>query len=329
MPPAIKFLAEHSNDSEYTYWFIQKLERLASYLLVTSQDVNHRMDRFKWVLVEMEDRPNHSITEPLNNIELTEWEKARFMECLNGDIYTMTSQRRNYIVQRLDSFVSDGGASYNAKLFTIEHVLPQTPANDSEWMAWWPDLTVQKLWLNKIANLVPLTRQRNSAAQNYDFETKKIKYFQTKAGTSSYTLTTQVLNVMTWTPAVVKSRQESLLSIFEDKWDLKINPDAQDLTIYLLAGRGGTANGYPADQGEFVVVVGSKISAETSEGFQEGYGKLRTELIEKGDIVDLKFINDYRFKSPSAAAAVVLGRSSNGRKEWVLLDGRSLEQTGH
>ncbi len=41
------------------------------------------------------------------------------------------------------------------------------------------------------------------------------------------------------------------------------------------------------------------------------------------------FIKDYTFKSPSAAAAVVLGRSSNGRKEWVLLDGRSLDQTGN
>lgn len=53
------------------------------------------MDRFKWVLVEMENRPDHSITEPLKNVELTEWEKNRFKEALNGDIYTMTSQRRS------------------------------------------------------------------------------------------------------------------------------------------------------------------------------------------------------------------------------------------
>lgn len=329
MPPAIKFLAEHPNDSEYTYWFIKKLERLASYLLVTSQDVNHRMDRFKWVLVEMENRPDHSIENPLKNIELTEWEKSRFIEALNGDIYTMTSQRRNYIVQRLDSFVSDGGASYNVKLFTIEHVLPQTPSPESKWMSIWPDLKQQKYWLNKIANLVPLTRQRNSAAQNYDFETKKAKYFQTKAGTSSYTLTTQVLNVASWTPTIVESRQKDLIQVFVDNWDLKADPDVRELSIYLLAGRGGNANGRPADQSEFIVNQGSRISNDISDGFQEGYGRLRSELINNGTIVDGVFAQDYQFKSPSAAAAVVLGRSSNGRKEWVLLDGRSLEQTGH
>ncbi len=327
MPPAIKFLAEHPNDSEYTLWFIRKLERLASYLLVTSQDVNHRMDRFKWVLVEMENRPDHSITEPLKNVELTEWEKNRFKEALNGDIYTMTSQRRNYIIQRLDSFVSDGGATYNSKLFTIEHVLPQTPAPDSEWMRIWSDISQQKMWLNKIANLVPLTRQRNSAAQNYDFDTKKVKYFQTKAGTSSYTLTTQVINVSSWTPDIVKKRQSDLMQVFVEKWDLEANPDAQELTVYLLAGRGGNANGYPVEQSMFVVNAGSIISDGITEGF--GYGSLRSELIDNNIIQDRIFIKDYTFKSPSAAAAVVLGRSSNGRKEWVLLDGRSLDQTGH
>ena len=202
MPPAIKFLTDHKNDSVYILWFIRKLERLASYLLVTAKDVNQRMERYKWILVEMESRPDNNLTAPLENIELTDWEKQQFIDALNGEIYSMTAKRRNYIIQRLDSFLSDGGATYNTKLFTIEHVLPQHPSADSEWMKLWPDTQTQRFWLNKIANLVPLTRQRNSAAQNYDFNTKKIKYFQSKNGTSSYTLTTQVINIAAWTPGL-------------------------------------------------------------------------------------------------------------------------------
>lgn len=95
----------------------------------------------------------------------------------------MTAQRRNYIIQRLDSFMSDGGASYNQKLFTIEHVLPQHPPVHGSWLELWPDEQERKYWLNRVANLVPLTRQRNSAAQNYGFATKKEKYFQSKGGT--------------------------------------------------------------------------------------------------------------------------------------------------
>lgn len=245
MPPAIKFLKDHKNDSVYILWFIRKLERLASYLLVTAKDVNQRMERYKWILVEMESRPDNNLTEPLENIELTDWEKQQFIDALNGEIYSMTAKRRNYIIQRLDSFLSDGGATYNTKLFTIEHVLPQHPSADSEWMKLWPDTQTQRFWLNKIANLVPLTRQRNSAAQNYDFNTKKIKYFQSKNGTSSYTLTTQVINIAAWTPEVVEARQKDLEEIFISKWDLKISKEnSSENPIYKLAGRGGNASGY-------------------------------------------------------------------------------------
>lgn len=330
MPPAIKFLTDHKNDSVYILWFIRKLERLASYLLVTAKDVNQRMERYKWILVEMESRPDNNLTAPLENIELTDWEKQQFIDALNGEIYSMTAKRRNYIIQRLDSFLSDGGATYNTKLFTIEHVLPQHPSADSEWMKLWPDTQTQRFWLNKIANLVPLTRQRNSAAQNYDFNTKKIKYFQSKNGTSSYTLTTQVINIAAWTPEVVEARQKDLEEIFISKWDLKISKEnSSENPIYKLAGRGGNASGYSLDGDNFVVMKGSHIAPDITDGLQTGYLILRNQLIADGMIVDGTFKEDYTFTSVSAAAVVILGRSANGRTEWTKLDGRTFAQVGH
>lgn len=330
MPPAIKFLTDHKNDSVYILWFIRKLERLASYLLVTAKDVNQRMERYKWILVEMESRPDNNLTAPLENIELTDWEKQQFIDALNGEIYSMTAKRRNYIIQRLDSFLSDGGATYNTKLFTIEHVLPQHPSADSEWMKLWPDTQTQRFWLNKIANLVPLTRQRNSAAQNYDFNTKKIKYFQSKNGISSYTLTTQVINIAAWTPEVVEARQKDLEEIFISKWDLKISKEnSSENPIYKLAGRGGNASGYSLDGDNFVVMKGSHIAPDITDGLQTGYLILRNQLIADGMIVDGTFKEDYMFTSVSAAAVVILGRSANGRTEWTKLDGRTFAQVGH
>lgn len=330
MPPAIKFLTDHKNDSVYILWFIRKLERLASYLLVTAKDVNQRMERYKWILVEMESRPDNNLTAPLENIELTDWEKQQFIDALNGEIYSMTAKRRNYIIQRLDSFLSDGGATYNTKLFTIEHVLPQHPSADSEWMKLWPDTQTQRFWLNKIANLVPLTRQRNSAAQNYDFNTKKIKYFQSKNGISSYTLTTQVINIAAWTPEVVEARQKDLEEIFISKWDLKISKEnSSENPIYKLAGRGGNASGYSLDGDNFVVMKGSHIAPDITDGLQTGYLILRNQLIADGMIVDGTFKEDYTFTSASAAAVVILGRSANGRTEWTKLDGRTFAQVGH
>lgn len=330
MPPAIKFLAEHPNDSEYVLWFIRKLERLASYLLVTAQDVNHRVDRYKWLLVEMESRPDSTLADPLRNIELTDWEKEQFQQTLDGEIYTMTAQRRNYIIQRLDSFMSDGGAWYNQKLFTIEHVLPQHPPVHGSWLELWPDEQERKYWLNRIANLVPLTRQRNSAAQNYGFATKKEKYFQSKGGTSSYVLTTQVINEPVWTPDVVKKRQAMLSDVFAEKWEL--NPSRQSGTdegLFLLAGRGSSAMGYPIDKDCFLVLKGSRIAPDVTSGLPQNYVEQRKTLLGIGIIQNNVFAEDNVFTSASAAASIILGRSSNGRREWAKLDGRTLAQSGH
>lgn len=221
MPAAIKFLAEKDSDSQYVLWFFKKLERLASNLLITAKDINKRIKRYCDILLEMEARPDHSKANPLQSIELTQEEMDTELECLGGNIYEMTSRRRNYIILKLDSIVSDGSASYTYKVLTIEHVLPQTIDPASQWAALWPEENDRKYWTHKIANLVPLSRKKNSAAQNYDFNLKKEKYFKNDDKTSPYALTTQVLNEAVWTPDVVKARQELLIGVFKKYWELK------------------------------------------------------------------------------------------------------------
>ena len=220
MPVAIKFLAEHENDSDAILAFLIKLERLASYLFVTSKGLNQRINRYKEVLEEMETEGNHY--QNIESLELKEIEKEEFIKTLDGEIYTLPSYRRNYIIQRLNSFVSDGAVKFNGKIFTIEHVLPQNPRMDSQWLAVWSEAD-RKIWVKKIANLVALTRQHNSQAQNYDFEEKKQKYFQSSNGVTSYPITTQVNGIKHWNPRTVETRQNELMKVFIDKWRLKLN----------------------------------------------------------------------------------------------------------
>jgi len=325
MPPAIAFLAKYANDSDYVLWFMMKLERLASFLHITAQDVNRRMDRYKWLLAEMDSNPGHSLTNPLKTIELTEEEKLSFFRVLDGEIYTMPSRRRNYVVQRLDSLVSDGAAKYDVAVFSIEHVLPQNPEKGSEWDVLWPKQQERDYWINRIANLVPLTRKHNSQAQNYDFNKKKKTYFQGKNGTTSYTLTTQVVNIGSWTPDIVKARQKELLDVFAKAWDLQINHDssvnASD-TVFHLVIRGCNATGVSIPGSKFCVKKGSVIASGTVPSCPQGYIDQRNNLINQGIIDKDTFMQDYIFDSVSAAASVVGGRSANGRKEWSTLDGR-------
>lgn len=218
LPPAIQFLSQHKHDPEYVLWFFRKLERLAAYMHVCAKNINERISRYAELLEELEQ--THNIESPISSVELRDDEIVSMRQALDGNIYDLTARRRNYVILRLDAFMSDCAASYDPSILTIEHVLPQTVDPESEWAMKWPDVDERQKWLHKISNLVPLNRRRNAQAQNFDFERKKSVYFTGRTNISSYVLTTQVLGKTEWTPNVVETRQKELLSTMSKNWEL-------------------------------------------------------------------------------------------------------------
>ncbi|QSH99384.1 DUF262 domain-containing protein [Treponema phagedenis] len=333
MPVAIKFIAIHKNDSDYILWFIKKLERLAAFLHITAKDINRRIDRYKKILEEMENRPDHNINMPLSSIEITDADKKEFVETLNGEIYLLTGIRRNFVILRLNTLVSDGANKFDFEpnILTIEHVLPQTVAPNSEWERTWPNISDREYWLNRIANLVPLTRKKNSQAQNYDFKTKKTIYFTGKNGTTTYPLTTQVVHKNEWTPEIVEARQNELINKFITFWELQYTKSTDNVDIvqkdtflfYIVDKREANAIGNPDREG-FVVKKDSKLSDDISKNLEKKYPrafKLRAKLIKEKIVIDGVFQKDYKFNSISLAASVILGRNASGQKEWADADG--------
>ena len=109
-------------------------------------------------------------------------------------------------------------------------------------------------------------------------------------------------------------------------------PAAKAGPVLTCKGKGVQATGYEASQG-FVVRAGSQAVLDTVPSMAlhvRGMYDLRQELIGNG-VLGLQgglyqFTQDYSFSSPSTAAAVVLGRSANGRIEWKAADGRTLKE---
>ena len=109
-------------------------------------------------------------------------------------------------------------------------------------------------------------------------------------------------------------------------------PAAKAGPVLTCKGKGVQATGYEASQG-FVVRAGSQAVLDTVPSMAlhvRGMFDLRQELIGNG-VLGLQgglyqFTQDYSFSSPSTAAAVVLGRSANGRIEWRAADGRTLKE---
>lgn len=99
---------------------------------------------------------------------------------------------------------------------------------------------------------------------------------------------------------------------------------AQESPLFCLTSAGVRAEARVIN-GQFVVLEGALARRQGVESWTSYRGK-REELLQSGRLVEgsdpqfLVFADNVPFDSPSAAAAVVLGRNSNGRIEWRVAD---------
>jgi len=215
-PPAILYLSRHHQNPEQILCFFRDLERLAAGMMIRRANINHRLERYGRLLraIESEEDLYHEDS-PL---QLKDDERKHILEILAGNLYNMPRIPRPVLL-RLDEALSEGEARYDHGVISIEHVLPQRPPVNSQWLQWFPDEEQREAWTHRLGNLVLLSRRKNGQAQNFDFERKKREYFQ-RQGVSSFAITTDVLNDKEWTLEIVEERQNRLMETLKRVWRL-------------------------------------------------------------------------------------------------------------
>lgn len=148
-----------------------------------------------------------------------------------------------------------------------------------------------------------------------------------------------ILTKNTFKNTVLKEAQVASMEEFIDNVKILINtlgykvlmpvPKATSDTVYLYCkGSGAQAKGF-ISAGGFTVTKGSLVSDHTVPSFEtrgKNYYNLRNALIRDGVIENRSFVKDYEFNAPSAASAVILGRTSNGNDDWKTADGVKLKE---
>ena len=222
LPPAILRLWKSAADGEESAGaFLIGLERLAYYLFVTRQGINERIARFVAVMDEFDPRKSvdpAKTAQPANGLALSDAEKKAFRAELDGPLYLKTRVCKP-VLQRLDEALSSLGATYEGTV-SIEHVLPQTVEDTSEWAALFPVAADRDAWTHRLANLVFLTRSINSRASNWDFKRKKVDYFMTRNGRVPFPITQTVLDAPDWTVDRLQDRQAQFLAHLAKVWAL-------------------------------------------------------------------------------------------------------------
>lgn len=336
IPPALAFFVKHRQQPDVVLTFFKDLERLAYSMLVRKAGINERIERFSALTAAVQAGSDIvALTSPL---QLSPEEQQQVFDALSGPLYeTHSSRALALLLLRLDHLLSDGSAQYQHDVVSVEHVMPQQPAPNSQWLSWVPEQSTHRLWVHRLGNLALLSRRKNSSASNRDFAWKKSSYF-TKGGVSAFALTTQVLQHDEWTESVMQQRQDVMLSKLEAHWRLQARmskaaiaeamlaqlEEAGDAVLFELeSARHGLAAVAKESGNAFVVMAGSQARLDWS-GQPHSYLQLREELVNSGaltlsnDGTHLVFAEDTDFSSPSAASATVFGRTDNGRNSWRL-----------
>lgn len=205
-PAALIAMIRLDRDPSALYKTLRRIERLSYVHFLLRTHVNARIRRFAEVIGELS---NETPLLTKSALDLLPEERSEAIAVLDGPIYPITRIRK-LLLLRLDELESDGAATYDHALVSVEHVLPQRPAANSEWLKHFPNSDVRRSWVHRLANLVLLSRKKNAQAGTMEFNEKKLRYFA-RDETSAFAITTQVLHQPMWSPDVLEQRQARLV----------------------------------------------------------------------------------------------------------------------
>lgn len=221
IPPALFYFVKHHRHHQSTVVkFLKDFERLVVSFMICRVPPYKRIDRYCELLIAIEQEQDLFASD--SPLQLTPIERKEMHRVLNGDIYHLHYVCR-YVLLRLDSYRAESGAFYDFQTASVEHVLPQRPALDSRWRQLFPTKEIHDKYVNRLGNLVLLSRGKNISAENYDFDLKKEKYFFANNKATPFVLTNELQNTNEygdWTPFVIEKRQKALMSALQQMWRL-------------------------------------------------------------------------------------------------------------
>lgn len=276
---------------------------------------------------------------------------------LKHDFRGQLENRAKYMLEQIEYRLTGNTGEKliaDAEEVHLEHIIPQTIDTKKSrkefgnWMEYLGEENVSKHrdYLAKIGNLTLLGAPLNIRASNNPFKSKlqggvddESKSKEADYSKSTIELTRQLLEYPQFKFEQVDERSRELADMAMDIWKLpEYSLDEADEDLGLPQGVSVTLEqGNVEASGIWIEGVGLRVLAGSSASSSEApsfathtYKILRDELISDGILLPgdekLLFTQDYEFDSPSAAAAVVLGRSANGLSEWRKSSGRSLNE---
>ena len=141
---------------------------------------------------------------------------AGFIRAVEASVYGRKFTR--YLLIKLDYLYQDHAHRMALESLSVEHVLPQTPAEGSHWKKDFTD-EQREDWTDRLGNLVLISSTKNSSQGRSDYTEKKSKYFAKKINTCPNSL--RVLQNTQWTPAELESNHNAVLAKIREHYGIQ------------------------------------------------------------------------------------------------------------
>lgn len=223
VPPLLMYLKVFGKNNIND--FLIKLDNKFSADWITRETPTVRFQAMAKIIEEIERCNNDSSlptkNEKINSLLKSDSFKFKFNDFIyqikSSDVYGKGFAR--YLLRKIDYLLDK--PSYTEKRnsyknMSIEHILPQNPKENSQWLK---DFTNEQReeWANKLGNLVLISRIKNASQGRLDFMDKKSKYFDKNIETFPNSLKVMQENEK-WNISTLEKNHKRLIKLLEEHY---------------------------------------------------------------------------------------------------------------
>ena len=138
-----------------------------------------------------------------------------FIRSVESTVYGRRFTR--YLLLKLDYYFHDHSHSMPLETLSVEHILPQTPEDGSQWKTDFTD-EYRETWTDKIGNLVLISTRKNSSQGRLDYTKKKENYFKKRISTCANSL--RVMRNDHWTSTELEANHKIVLDKIRENYGI-------------------------------------------------------------------------------------------------------------
>ncbi|MCP4933983.1 MAG: DUF262 domain-containing protein [bacterium] len=219
--PAMLAITRYRNDPAQALAFFKKLERLAYGLLVMKGGAPDRKKKYNPLKRALRDQQYGK--DPFKVVELSAAEKRIVRNTIERNMHQTRPVAAKLLLLRLDMEETGRPVSYYNQLMetealSVEHLLPLSPEQNSQWLANFPDEKLRKYNTQLFGNLFLVRKDsENRLMKNSDFPDKYAILFKNNADHPIH-FTNTLKNMSDWSLNDIAERQDILLTMIDNLW---------------------------------------------------------------------------------------------------------------